>query len=264
MTNATASWIAQLLQFDRYDDTFVVTQPGFGPGTRLFGGLIAAQALAAAGATVAAGKQPQSLHLYFVRGGRYGENVELQVERTRDGSSFDTRRVTARQRGEVILEMIASFHRPEPGSDHHPDPPSWVSVDDAVLKVISPEFAAQFEIRTLTHDTSAFALPPFWIRTHDEIEPDPLVRACLLTFMSDIGPVPVGRPRGTPLRPGVGFAASLDHAVWFHRPFEPRQWHCYDVKSLNNSDSRGLVAGTLYSAAGALIASTTQEVLWRV
>src|SRR4029077_2867387 len=111
MTGADKSWIARLLNFRRDGDTFVVTQPPFGPSPRLFGGLIAAQALGAAGATVDTDKLPQSLHLYFVRGGYYDVDVEFHVERTRDGGSFDTRRVTATQHGEVILEMITSFHR---------------------------------------------------------------------------------------------------------------------------------------------------------
>jgi acyl-CoA thioesterase II len=265
MTDPNASWIAQLLRFDRDGDRFLVAQPEGGPGPRLFGGLIAAQALGAAGSTVGSDKRPQSLHLYFVRGGRYGEDVEIHVDRVRDGRSFDTRRITARQRGEVILEMIASFHRPEPGTDRHPDAPPSVAVEDAVRKEHLPEFAARFEIKTMSHDSSAFAVPPFWIRARDEIESDPLIRACLLTFMSDIGPVPIGRPPGTPLRPGAGFfAASLDHSLWFHRPFEPSRWHRYVVTSLNNSDSRGLVVGSLYDATGSLIASAAQESLWRL
>ncbi len=264
MTGADPSWLARLLEFQRDGDTFVVPQPPGGPGPRLFGGLIAAQALAAAGSTVDPDKRPQSLHLYFVRGGRYGQDVEMRVERTRDGGSFDTRRVTASQWGVVILEMIASFHRAEPGADEHPSPPATVSFDDSIPKTPDIEFAARFDIRTRPDDTSAFAVPPFWIRTRDRIEDDPLIRACALTFMSDFGPVPVARPAGVPLRPNVGFAASLDHSVWFHRPFRPDRWHRYEVHSLNNSDSRGLVAGAMYDPAGALIASTAQEALWRV
>lgn len=82
-------------------------------------------------------------------------------------------------------------------------------------------------------------------------------------FMSDFGPVPVARPPGVPPDAEDGYAASLDHAVWFHRPFLPDQWHLYDVRPLNNADSRGLVVGSLYDRAGALVASTTQEALWR-
>ncbi|KWX68458.1 acyl-CoA thioesterase II [Mycobacterium sp. NAZ190054] len=266
MTGVKKSWIADLLRFDRRDDVFVTCPTAAGPGVRLFGGLIAAQALGAAGATVDAGKLPQSLHLYFVRGGRYGVEVELHVERTRDGRSFDTRRVTAVQQGAVILEMIASFHVSEPGPDAHPGPPSSVTLIDARPKESDVQFAEHFEVRTRHDDDSVFAVPPFWIRTRDEIEDDPLIRACTLTFPSDFGPVPVARPPGAPLEPEAGssaFATSLDHSVWFHRPFTPHHWHRYEVHPLNVGGSRGLVRGSLYDTDGTLIASTAQEALWR-
>lgn len=160
--------------------------------------------------------------------------------------------------------MIASFHRPEPGADQHPDVAPSVSFDDAKSKPPATEFAALFDVRTGPADTSAFAVPPFWIRTREHIEDDALVRACTLTFISDFGPVPVARPPGTPMRANLGFAASLDHSVWFHRPFVPHDWHRYEVHQLNSSDSRGLVAGAIYSSSGSLIASTTQEALWRL
>jgi acyl-CoA thioesterase-2 len=258
------SWIARFLDFDRDGDVFVAPQPPHGPGDRLFGGLIAAQALAAAGATVEPDKHPQSLHLYFVRGGEYDVDVELHVVRTRDGRSFDTRRVTAIQRGKTILEMIASFHRPEEGADWHPHTPPGVEFDASTSKEPDLGFAGRFELRSTPGDDSPFALPPFWIRTKDVIEDDPLIRACTLTFISDFGPVPVARPPGTQVGSHPGFAASLDHAVWFHRPFVPENWHRYEVTSLNNGDSRGLVAGAMYDRSGALVASTTQEALWRI
>lgn len=256
------SWMARLLEFDRDGDTFLASSPRRGHGARLFGGLIGAQALAAAGATVDADKHPQSLHLYFVRGGQYGV-VELQVERTRDGRSFDTRRVTAVQEGKVILEMIASFHRPEAGADWHPPAGQPNDLDDFVPNAPNLGFTDLFDIRTRPDDHSGFAVPPFWIRTRDPIEDDPLIQACTLTFMSDIGPVPTARPHDPPGGPLDGYSASLDHAVWFHRPFVPHDWHRYDVTALNNSDARGLVAGSLYDSVGTLIASTTQEALWR-
>ncbi|MDT5128214.1 MAG: acyl-CoA thioesterase [Mycobacterium sp.] len=257
------SWIARLLDFGRDGDVFVAPNPASGPSKRLFGGLIAAQSLAAAGATVEPEKLPQSLHLYFVRGSEYGVDVELQVERTRDGRSFDTRRVTAIQHGKTILEMIASFHHPEPGADWQPPAVPAIEFDDSVPKIAGLEFAERFDIRTTAGDESVFAVPPFWIRTRDLIEDDPLIRACTLTFMSDFGPVPVARPPGTSLNAEGAYAASLDHAVWFHRPFRPDQWHRYEVRSLNNSDARGLVVGSLYDGSGALVASTSQEALWR-
>ena len=264
MTGVNSSWIAQLLQFQRDGDTFVASAHAAGPGPRLFGGLIAAQSLGAAGATVDPGKLPQSLHLYFVRGGRYSVDVELHVERTRDGRSFDTRRVTAVQQGAVILEMIASFHTPEPGADEYPASPPSVPFDEAHEKKPDIGYADRFDFRSTAEDDSMFVVPPFWVRTRETIEDDPLIRACTLTFMSDFGPVPVARPTGTPLDPDIGYAASLDHSVWFHRPFVPHDWHRYDVHRLNVGDARGLVHGSLYSHGGALIATTTQEALWRL
>jgi acyl-CoA thioesterase-2 len=257
------SWIARLLNFRRDGDTFLAPQPAAGPNSRLFGGLIAAQALGAAGATVEPDKLPQSLHLYFVRGGQYGVDVELDVARTRDGRSFDTRRVTAVQNGKTILEMIASFHRPEEGADRYPSSPPTLALEAAVPKTPDNGLMGLFEFRAMPSDDSPFVVPPFWIRTKQRIEDDPLLRACALTFMSDFGPVPAARPPGAPGGFGVGYAASLDHAVWFHRPFVPHDWHRYEVTSLNNGDARGLVAGSMYDESGALVASTTQEALWR-
>lgn len=258
------SWIGDLLAFDRDGDRFTAPRVTTGPSARLFGGLIAAQALGAAGATVSPEKLPQSLHAYFVRGGKYGVDVELQVERTRDGRSFDTRRVTAIQQDKVILEMIASFHRPEPGTDWYPPRPPTLSVEDATPKSPDLEDVERFDVRTREDDDSPFVIPPFWIRFRDPIEDDPLIRACALTYMSDLGPVPAARPAGAPVAPGPGVAASLDHSVWFHRPFVPNTWHRYEVDGVNNSDARGLARGSLYDDAGVLVASTTQEALWRV
>lgn len=256
--------MARLLDLERDGDHFVAPQMSGGSGSRLFGGLIAAQALAAAGATVEPDKLPQSLHLYFVRGGQFGVDVELNVIRTRDGKSFDTRQVTAVQHGKTILEMIASFHRPEEGADWHPSNPPGVEFDAAVPKERTDGLLDRFEVRAVPGEDSPFVLPPFWIRTRDPIEDDPLVRACTLTFISDFGPVPVARPAGTPLGSNAGYAASLDHAVWFHRPFVPDEWHRYEVSPLNNADARGLVIGSMYDRSGALVASTSQEALWRV
>jgi acyl-CoA thioesterase II len=261
------SWIARLLEFDRDGDTFVVSGTASGPGTRVFGGLIAAQALRAAGETVEDDKHPHSLHVYFVRGGRYDVDVTLQVERTRTGRSFDTRRVRAVQDGDVILEMIASFHRPEPGADWHLGTEPTVALHDAVPRRPAIEFTDRFEIRTNPQDGSRFAVPPYWIRARDPIDDDPLMIACTLTLISDLGPVPAARPPGTPvtaLESGTGFATSLDHSVWFHRPFRPQAWHRYEIHLANSSDCRGLVVGALYDESSTLIASITQEALWRL
>lgn len=267
MTASTTSWISKLLTFDRVDtdgDVFRIREPRRGAVERLFGGLIAAQSLAAAGATVDAGKLPQSLHAYFVRGGRYDADVEFHVERTRDGRAFATRRVTAVQDDAVILEMITSFHQPEPGLDWHPETTPALDFDAAMTKADVLDFGDLFELRTRADDDSEFAVPPFWIRTREPVGNDPLVRACTLAYMSDLGPVPAALPPNVPLSADLGFAASLDHSIWFHRAFRPDAWHRYEVRSVNHNDSRGLAVGSLYDRSGALVASVSQEALWRI
>jgi acyl-CoA thioesterase II len=256
------SWVADLLRLDRNGDTFVAppSDDAFG---RLFGGRIAAQALAAAGATVGDDKLPQSLHAYFVRGGRPGVDIVLAVERTRDGRSFDTRQVSVTQEGIVILEMLASFHRPEPDVDWHPPAPAMVDLHDTVAVPMPPDMAHRFEIRVAGPNTSPWPGLPYWIRAHEPLGDDPLSRACALTFMSDMGLMAAARPPGIPFPTGPGKAASLDHAVWFHRPFHADRWHRYDATPLNANDARGLARGAVYDATGTLVATVMQEALWR-
>lgn len=258
------TWIADLLRFDRDGDVFTIREPAASPVGRLFGGLIAAQALTAAGNTVDAAKLPQSLHAYFVRGGHYDADVAFHVERTRDGRSFATRRVTAVQDDAVILEMIASFHQPEPGLDWQPEVASNLEFDTATPKESLLDFSEWIELRTVPGDATEFAIPPFWVRTRTPIEDDPLIRAATLTFLSDLGPVPAALPPEAGHRGPRGASASLDHALWFHRPFCPDTWHRYEVHAVNHNDSRGLSVGSMYDAAGGLVASVTQEALWRL
>lgn len=129
--------------------------------------------------------------------------------------------------------------------------------------VLGLEFVDRFGIRTACDDDTPFPLPPLWIRTNDEIEDDAMVRACTLTFLSDFGPVPAPGPSEVALTHGTSYAASLDHSVWFHRPFVPHDWHLYDEVARDHSDSRGLVMGSLFGRDGVLVASTIQEALWR-
>jgi acyl-CoA thioesterase II len=263
VTVSAPSWIKTLLAFDRDGDVFCIREPERGAVERLFGGLIAAQSLGAAGATVDGDKVPQSLHAYFVRGGRYDAEVEFRVTRIRDGRAFATRQVSASQDGKVILEMIASFHAPEPGADWQPETAPVLEFDAAVPKTAVLDFDV-FELRTRKVDDSEFAVPPFWIRTREPVEDDPLIRACTLAYMSDLGPVPTALPPSIPLRPDLGFATSLDHSIWFHRPFRPEVWHRYELQAVNHNDSRGLTTGSLLDESGALIASVSQEALWRI
>ena len=255
------SWIAELLQFEREGDLFTVSSPRSDHG-RLFGGLIAAQGLAAAAATVEGHKLPQSLHAYFVRSGRPDVDVVLEVERTRDGRSFDTRRVTVRQDDAVILEMLASFHVAEDGVDEHPAAPPTLSLEESAATRQLPGLDDRFEMR-VDGNGDAWSGPPYWIRSRRPIEDDPVTQACALTFMSDMGIMATARPPGRRLVLGEFTAASLDHAVWFHRPFLPERWHSFQASRLNFNGSCGLVAGAFYDEAGSLIASIQQEALWR-
>lgn len=256
------SWIAELVKLDPDGQTFT-TSASFGVGGRLFGGLIAAQALAAAGATVDPDRLPQSLHAYFIKGGRVGVDVEFTVERTRDGRSFHTRRVTAVQDGAAIFEMLASFHRPEPTLDWQRDAGHILARDDATVSTRLPEiWADHFDIRAAPGSSPDWPQQPFWFRSREPVEDDPLLQACALTFISDLGLVSAARPPGSE-RPGPGGAATLDHAVWFHRPIEVRQWHFYEAIGLTHSDARGLARGSITDDRGALIASVAQESLWR-
>ena len=258
------SWIARLVRLDGSGETFR-TSNALGAGPRLFGGLIAAQALAAAAATVPSDRLPQSLHAYFIKGGRVGVDVVYTVEITRDGRSFATRRVTASQDGVPIFEMLTSFHRPEETLDWQRPATPRLALAEATTVVEPPErWGDYFEARVAPEDTAPlWPSQPFWFRSRQPIEDDPVLRACALTFISDLGMVSTARPPGT-VEPGAGGAASLDHAVWLHRPVDPHQWHCYNAVAMSHRDARGLAFGSIHDSAGALVASVAQESLWRI
>lgn len=257
------SWIARLVQLEG-DGCSYRTSVALGAGPRLFGGLIAAQALSAAGATVPGDRLPQSLHAYFIRGGRVGVDIDYTVELTRDGRSFTTRRVTASQTGVPIFEMLVSFHRPEATLDWQRPAGLRLPLDEATTVVTPPErWGEYFEARVGPGETPVWPVQPFWFRSREPIEDDPVLRACALTFVSDLGMVTTARPPGTNA-PGPGGAASLDHTLWLHRPFDPHQWHCYDAVGLSHRDARGLAFGAIHDGTGALVASVAQESLWRI
>jgi acyl-CoA thioesterase len=257
------SWIADLVRLEGGDGVYR-TATALCAGPRLFGGLIAAQALAAAAATVPPDRLPQSLHAYFIMGGRVGVDVEYTVETTRDGRSFTTRRVTASQEGVPIFEMLASFHRPESTLDWQRPAVFRLPLAEATTAVAPPErWADYFEARVAAGESPEWPSQPFWFRSREPIEDDPVLQACALTFISDLGLVSSARPPGEE-EPGRGGAASLDHALWLHRPIDPHQWHCYDAVGVSHRDARGLAFGSIHDGAGALVASVAQESLWRI
>ncbi|MGE2735219.1 acyl-CoA thioesterase [Mycolicibacterium vaccae] len=258
------SWIADLVRLDRDGEAFRATA-SFGAGGRLFGGLIAAQALAAAGATIAPERLPQSLHAYFIKGGRAGVDVDYVVENTRDGKSFNTRRVTASQDGVPIFEMLASFHRPEATTDwQRVTAPSFPLAEATIESRLGEKWADHFDVRAGTRGIDDWPVQPMWFRSREPIEDDPLLQACALTFISDVGLVATARPPGHAPSPGPGGAASLDHAVWLHRPVDLSRWHLYDAEAVSHHDARGLARGSIVDEHGTLVASVAQESLWRI
>lgn len=170
--------------------------------------------------------------------------------------------MTASQEGVPIFQMLASFHRPEPTLDWQRPVAFRLPFEDATTAVTPPEeWVDQFEVRTGA--PTDWPLQPFWFRSRERIEYDPLLQACAITFISDLGLVSTGSPPGH-LTPGPGGAASLDHALWLHRPVDANEWHCYDAVGVSHSDARGLAFGSIHDHVGRLVASVAQESLWRI
>ena len=248
------------------EDRFLAATPSDGP-SRLFGGQVAAQALRAATLTVDAGRPPHSMHAYFVRPGRPGTPLELNVERVRDGRSFTTRQVTASQQGEAIFVLSASFHAGEPGDDWQLPGPVDVPDPDPEPDPTSPmgqfETMSPLDVRPVNRGVG-FRGPihPFWVRTRGPLADDPALHACVIAFLSDMGMV--ASVRATASTPAERFTgASLDHALWFHRPARADDWLLYDVHPVSNFGSRGLAHGTFHTRDGTLVASVAQEALIR-
>ena len=246
-------------------DVFLAATPHEGPG-RLFGGQVASQSLRAAMLTVDPGRPPHSFHAYFVRPGRPGEALRLTVERTREGRSFSTRQVTASQNGEAIFILSSSFHAPEPGDDWQlpapaavPDPESLAPPSTQGRLAMLPPF----DVRPVAGPGPG-GLPvihPYWVQVRGEVPDDPAVHVALLAYLSDLGVVGSARAPGSTAAPFAG--ASLDHAMWFHRPARVDQWLLYSVDPVSNFGARGLARGTLHDQQGRLVASVAQEALLR-
>ena len=256
---------------------------------RVFGGQVAAQALVAAGRTVPGERAAHSLHAYFLRPGDPGVPIVYQVDRIRDGRSFTTRRVVAVQHGQPIFHLSASFQVYEDGLEHQepmppaPDPESLPSADD-LLPEHADRFADPTVVDRLLAARAAVDLryvedPPFltagrpreprsqvWFRTRGKLVDDPLLHVCLATYVSDmtlLDSVLLAHGRGG-WAVGDVVGASLDHAMWFHRPFRADEWLLYDQRSPSSSGGRGLATAGIYTQDGRLVVSVIQEGLVRV
>lgn len=250
----------------------------------IFGGQVLGQALSAAVQTVPPERPVHSLHGYFLRQGDASKPVVYDVDCIRDGGSFTTRRVVAIQNGKPIFSMSASFQVIEDGYDHASTMPAVPGPDDLVseaelarrladaipdkLRKIATA-ARPIEIRPLepSNPLRPEKKPPHrgvWFRAIDRLPDDPGVHRYLLAYASDFHFLTTAmQPHAVSwLVPGMQ-VASLDHAMWFHRPFRMDEWLLYSVDSPSASGARGLVRGQLFTREGVLVASTAQEGLMR-
>jgi acyl-CoA thioesterase-2 len=250
----------------------------------VFGGQVLGQALSAAAQTVPKDRPVHSLHAYFLLRGDASKPIVYDVDRIRDGSSFTTRRVRAVQSGQPIFNLAASFQKMEPGFEHQdamPDAPAPESLPTEQERLAEhaaklPEFARQralaerpFETRPVKFD-NPFApdtRPPkrmLWLRARGALPDDAALHAYLLAYASDFAFMTTALlPHGvTWMTPGMQ-VASLDHVMWFHRPFRVDDWLLYDMESPSAFGARGLARGRIFTRNGVLAASTAQEGLIR-
>ncbi|MBL4688875.1 MAG: acyl-CoA thioesterase II [Nannocystaceae bacterium] len=276
--------LLDLLGLERIEETiFRGRSQDLGWGN-VFGGQVLGQALSAAAQTVPDDRPVHSLHGYFLRTGDAKLPIVYDVDCIRDGNSFNTRRVVAIQKGRAIFNLAASFQKIEPGFDHAdampdvPPPESLKSERDLALAFID-QIPAKFreqvtaerpiEIRPVVpmNPLMPRVTPPcrsVWYRTNGKLPDDPAVHRHLLAYASDFNFLGTAmQPHGVSwLSPGMQ-VASLDHAMWFHRPFRLDDWILYDVDSPSASGARGLVRGRFFTRDGVLVASTVQEGLMR-
>ena len=247
---------------------------------RVFGGQVAGQALVAAGRTVDAGRAVHSLHAYFLRPGDPSVPILYEVDRIRDGRSFTTRRVVAIQHGRAIFNLAASFHGAEEGFDHQLPMPSAPDPDalPTFAERLAPlrEQLGEWYTRPQPIDLRLVGEPPgvghgrrppcqqVWFRADGMLPDDGLLHACLVTYASDMTLLDsILLAHGTSwLDPGL-MGASLDHAMWFHRPFRADEWLLYDQESASASGARGLGQGRIYRRDGVHAVSVVQEGLFR-
>jgi acyl-CoA thioesterase II len=282
MSNAVAKLLA-ILDLERIEENiFRGRSPQVG-GQRVFGGLVVAQALVATARTVE-GRAAHSLHGYFLLPGDSAVPIVYKVDRIRDGKSFTTRRCNAIQHGHAIFSLSVSFQVDEPGLEHAvsmpkvPEPESLPSEPEMLQKLgpSMPEamrhwFAQDrpIEIRLVDlplyvrHESGALD-QNVWLRTNGPLPSDPAIHRAVLAYLSDMTLLDATLgAHGHSVFDASFQVASLDHALWFHRPFRADEWLLYAQDSPNSSGARGLARGLLFSGEGRLVASVVQEGLIR-
>jgi acyl-CoA thioesterase-2 len=281
MTASRLPDLLKLLDLERIEDNLFRGESRDVGAPQVFGGQVLGQALVAASRTVE-GRQVHSLHAYFLRRGDLSVPIVFEVDRSRDGGSFTSRRVVAVQHGQPILTMSASFQVAEPGLEHQapmpeaPPPESLRDLAELEAEVIermphkvTGYFRNQrpFEFRAVSPDDYLTrekrpARKLVWFRVTGRLPADQTLHRCLLTYVSDYHLL------ATATMPhGVNFlelqVASIDHAIWFHRDLQLDDWLLYAIESPSASGARGFSRGAIYARDGALVASVAQEGLIR-
>lgn len=250
-------------------DTWLGHGPDLGWG-RIYGGLIVAQALRAATLSVPEGRRVHSLHAYFVRAGSEQRPVLFEVDRVRDGRSFSTRQVVASQETGAILNLIASFHDDESdAADISRRPPPADVPPPEEVPVAATDLL--FEHRIVRRARHGGEETVTWLRAVGNLGDDPAVHACALAYLSDEDPLGVAVADLATLGPDWGadgwesvMAASLDHAVWFHRPTRADEWLLFTVGGHGMANARGLAVARVHTADGTHVATVAQEGLGRL
>ncbi|TYC99473.1 acyl-CoA thioesterase II [Arthrobacter echini] len=265
------------------DEEIFVGSSSRQPGRRVFGGQVLAQSLVAAMRTVEPSRDVHSMHGYFLRAGDAEKPITFGVQRLRDGRSFSARRTHAYQNGVPILSMIASFQEPDDGITHQdampqgvPDPESLPTTAELLGAFDHPvarawAFERPFDIRHVDsplYTSNTGSREPrnaVWMRSIGPMPDDPRLHRAALAYASDYTLLEsILRPHGLSwIQPGMS-VASLDHAMWWHRPVRVDQWLLYVQSSPSASGARGLAAGRIYTRDGELVASVAQEGMVRV
>ncbi|MEV4731085.1 acyl-CoA thioesterase II [Saccharopolyspora sp. NPDC049426] len=275
--------LVALLDLERIEENIFRGVSPASSTIRVFGGQVAGQALVAAGRTVPEERRVHSLHAYFIRPGDPSIPIVYEVDRTRDGRSFTTRRVVAQQRGKTIFSLSASFQVDEGGIDHAepmpevPDPESLPTFGERLgesLSKFGPPQPRPIDVRYVTEppwvsreNGPREARNQVWMRADGvlAVPDDHLLHVCIAAFASDMTllDAPLAR-HGVYWGLDNVVGASLDHAMWFHRRFRADEWFLYDCASPSASGGRGLATGRFFSQDGQLVATVVQEGLLRV
>ncbi|MCT9005146.1 acyl-CoA thioesterase II [Streptomyces sp. NPDC054766] len=287
--NEALQSLLDLLDLERIEEDIFRGRSRSAVVPRVFGGQVAAQALVAAGRTVPEDRLAHSLHAYFLRIGDPGAPIVYSVDRIRDGRSFTTRRVVAVQHGQPIFHLSASFQAYEEGMEHQapmppaPDPETLPTAAE-LLPLYADVFTDAEVVERILEARESVDLryvdaPPYatvgeareprsqvWFRTNGKLADDPLLHVVLATYVSDmtlLDSILLAHGRGGWVTGDV-VGASLDHAMWFHRPFRADEWLLYDQESPSASGGRGLGQARIYTQDGRLAISVIQEGVVRV